>query len=200
MEQFLDSESKVSFQLGMYSINLCDSRWLISPHIYTVHDWSKYREKIAVMYSTLFLLKRHLPRSYDFGSIEFMIIKFIGLHGFNIMVHIILSHDRANCSIMRPNKWHHFGSPLMTKVVFNRLFDTSINRSTLHTSLSTAGYKNMGNPWWRHKMETFSALLAICAGNSPVPGEFPAKRPVTQSFDAFFDRCLNKQLSKQSWG
>ena len=30
-------------------------------------------------------------------------------------------------------------------------------------------------PWWRHQMETFSALLAICAGNSPVPGEFPHK-------------------------
>ena len=24
-------------------------------------------------------------------------------------------------------------------------------------------------------METFSALLAICAGNSPVPGEFPTQ-------------------------
>ena len=23
--------------------------------------------------------------------------------------------------------------------------------------------------WWRHQMETFSALMAICAGNSPVP-------------------------------
>ena len=30
-------------------------------------------------------------------------------------------------------------------------------------------------PWWRHQMETFSALLALCAGNSPVPGEFPAQ-------------------------
>ena len=29
--------------------------------------------------------------------------------------------------------------------------------------------------WWRHQMETFSALLALCAGNSPVPGEFPAE-------------------------
>ena len=37
--------------------------------------------------------------------------------------------------------------------------------------------------WWRHQMETFSALLTICAGNSPVPGEFPAQRPVTRSFD-----------------
>ena len=34
-------------------------------------------------------------------------------------------------------------------------------------------------------METFSAVLAICAGNSPVPGEFPAQRPVTRSFDVF---------------
>ena len=36
-------------------------------------------------------------------------------------------------------------------------------------------------------METFFALLAICAGNSPVPGEFPAQRPVTRSFDVLFD-------------
>ena len=55
-------------------------------------------------------------------------------------------------------------------------------------------------PWWRHQMETFSALLAICAGNSPVTGEFPAQRPVTRSFGVFFDLRLNKRLSKQSWG
>ena len=95
--------------------------------------------------------------------------------------------------------------------------------------------------WWRHQMETFSALLAFCVGNSPVTGELlsqrhrskkisklrvtslcggnspkhfprywpcvceftghrwiPAQRPVTRSFDVFFD--LKKQLSKQSWG
>ena len=53
--------------------------------------------------------------------------------------------------------------------------------------------------WWRHQMETFSTLLAICAGNSPVPGEFPAQRPVTRSFGVFFDLRLNKPLSKQWW-
>ena len=37
--------------------------------------------------------------------------------------------------------------------------------------------------WWRHQMETFSALLALCVGNSPVTGEFPSQRPVTRSFD-----------------
>ena len=42
-------------------------------------------------------------------------------------------------------------------------------------------------------METFSALLAICAGNSPIPGEFPTQRPVTRNFDVFFDLCLNER-------
>ena len=51
--------------------------------------------------------------------------------------------------------------------------------------------------WWRHQMETFSALLVICAGNSPVPGELLAQRPVTRSFDVFFDLRLNKRLRKQ---
>ena len=54
--------------------------------------------------------------------------------------------------------------------------------------------------WWRHQMETFSALLAICAGNSPVPGEFPTQRPVTRSIDVNLDLRLNKPYSKQSWG
>ena len=48
-------------------------------------------------------------------------------------------------------------------------------------------------------METSSALLAICVGNSPVAGEFPTQRPVTRSFDVFFicawmkDRVNNRE-------
>ena len=49
-------------------------------------------------------------------------------------------------------------------------------------------------------METFSALLALCAGTSPVPGEFRTQRPVTPSFDIYFDLRPNKRLSKQPWG
>ena len=47
---------------------------------------------------------------------------------------------------------------------------------------------------------SFSALLALCTGNSPVTDEFPAQRPVTRTFDVFFYLRLNKRLSKQSWG
>ena len=54
--------------------------------------------------------------------------------------------------------------------------------------------------WWRHQMETFAALLAVCVGNSSVTGKFPAKRPVMWSFDVFFDLRLYKRLSKQFWG
>ena len=45
-------------------------------------------------------------------------------------------------------------------------------------------------------METFTALLALCAGNSPVSGEFPTHRPLKRSFDLH----LNERLSKQSRG
>ena len=47
-------------------------------------------------------------------------------------------------------------------------------------------------------METLSALLAICAGNSPVNGELSTQGPVTRSFDVVFDLHLNGRLSKQT--
>ena len=49
-------------------------------------------------------------------------------------------------------------------------------------------------------METFSELLTLCAGNSPVTGEVPAKRTVTRVFDVIFHLRLYMRLSKQSWG
>ena len=51
---------------------------------------------------------------------------------------------------------------------------------------------------WRHQMDTFSALLALCVGNLPVTCEFPSQRPVMRSFGVFFDLRMNKWLSKQS--
>ena len=51
---------------------------------------------------------------------------------------------------------------------------------------------------WRHQMEIFSALLALCVGNSSVTGEFSSQRPVTRSFHVSFDMRLNKRLSKHS--
>ena len=47
-------------------------------------------------------------------------------------------------------------------------------------------------------MDTFSMLLALCVGNSQVTSEFPSQKPVTRSFDIFFDLRLNKLLIKQT--
>ena len=48
---------------------------------------------------------------------------------------------------------------------------------------------------WKH----FCVTGHLCR-ESPVTGEFLAQRPVTRSFDVFFDMHLNKPLSKQWWG
>ena len=64
-----------------------------------------------------------------------------------------------------------------------------INRTAIYFEFTWIG--------WHHQMVAFSALLALCVGNSPVTGEFPSQRPVTQSFDVFFDLRLNKGFSKQ---
>ena len=40
-------------------------------------------------------------------------------------------------------------------------------------------------------------VTGLCAGNSLVTGEFSSQRPVTRSFDIFFDLRLNERLSKR---
>ena len=45
----------------------------------------------------------------------------------------------------------------------------------------------------------FRVTGPLC-GEFTGPGEFPAQRPVTQSFGVYFDLRLDKRLSKQPWG
>ena len=63
-------------------------------------------------------------------------------------------------------------------------------------------WQSLAQPDDSHTMTSsngnISALLVLCEGNSPVTGEFPSERPVTRSFDVFFELRLNKRLSKQS--
>ena len=54
-------------------------------------------------------------------------------------------------------------------------------------------YNDKKLAWWRHQMETFSTLLVLCVGNSPVTGVFPTQRPVTRGFDAFFNGWVNNR-------
>ena len=79
-------------------------------------------------------------------------------------------------------------------------FPKILTKKTTHSSPIYGMPREFQFSWWRHQMETFSALLAICTGNLPVPIEFPTQRPVTRSFDVYFDLRPNKQFSKQWWG
>ena len=91
------------------------------------------------------------------------------------------------------------------------VFEYIIDPKTTLFKMTTKIQRNIAATWWRHQVRTFSALLALCAGNSPVTDQFPAQKasgltvnsphkgPVTRSFDGFFDLSLNKRLSKQSW-
>ena len=68
---------------------------------------------------------------------------------------------------------------------FSRKLHSKINSERhVHYTVIQHWTQNWGGSWWCHQMETFFALVALCAGNSPVTGEFPAQRPVTRSFDA----------------
>ena len=71
-------------------------------------------------------------------------------------------------------------------------------RSRHSRRMRTRNFTNLAKgPWWRCRMEAFSALPALCAEDSQVTGEFPSQRPVTRSFDVFFGLRLNKGVGKQ---
>ena len=63
------------------------------------------------------------------------------------------------------------------------IFIATENRGSFYAEIPISQYVET---WWRHQMETFSALLDLCARNSPVIGEFPSLKPVTRSFSVFF--------------
>ena len=72
---------------------------------------------------------------------------------------------------------------LQTNLLIIR-FNRTRRSGPINTTLThTVCFNISKRSWWRHQMETFSALRA---GNSPVTGEFPSQRPVTRSFDVFF--------------
>ena len=107
-----------------------------------------------------------------------------------ILLHYFLTWNIADHLSIHLWNWQHlyiFQVPCMYDIT--KIYDFGS---------STCGYTIfiIFIPRWRHQMETFSASLAICARNSPVIGEFRAQRPVTRSFDVFFDLRPNKHW----WG
>ena len=132
----------------------------------------------------------------------------------------ILNYSGPVAAILRGSKETHILNSLLQRVTWRnwlyRYFDTNNHKNSCFPisqiwliflccfHADTMTWKRLPKywpfvweTWWRHQMETFSAWLAFCAGNSPVTGGFPKQRPVTQCFGVFFDLRPNKWLSKQ---
>ena len=85
-------------------------------------------------------------------------------------------------------------------VIQNLVNVVLFERKDLLTSEMTAKLKNNLHAWPVNISLIFYSHGDVIKWKPfPVPGEFPAQRPVTRSFDVFFDLRLNEQLSKQSW-
>ena len=119
------------------------------------------------------------------------------LFGYRPYVAIMNTKSMGLCTKGYPPE---HGSDTETNVMDNRDFAIFVFKMSSGRIYYIALRPTPPGSWWRHQMETFSALLALCVGNSPVTGKFTTQRPATRSFDVFFDLRLNKRLSKQSWG
>ena len=107
----------------------------------------------------------------------------------------LLIYDR-NLPMVRPTVFlvFNFDGGFINDHLYKMTHQLSWYQSQFHGFDTLAPCLIRTVAWWRHQMETFSALLAICAGNSPVTSEFPAQKLVTRSFDVFFDLHPNKWL------
>ena len=125
--------------------------------------------------------------------------------------HVFISYVESTHGDMKPKQWRRYIHSALQwpSYLCNKIWTSGYIPSNICTLVLLVCFVRVMSwfcvtclpiSWWRHQMEAFSALLTICACNSPVPGKFPAQRPVRRSFDVFFDLRLNKRLSKHSWG
>ena len=85
--------------------------------------------------------------------------------------------------------WNRHANYIMTEQPSStRQFHPSLHEVDLNHSMMTSSNGNI-----------FRVTGPLC-GEFTGPGGFPTQRPVTQSFDVWFDLRLNKRLSKQPWG
>ena len=85
---YINFSSILTFLIGNLFSRFYDSRWFVSPYI---HSTCLIKIQMGILSNALkiFLLKDHSLTSYDLGSVMFIIIKFMWLHGFHILVHVI---------------------------------------------------------------------------------------------------------------
>ena len=77
---------------------------------------------------------------------------------------------------------------------------SNMSKYTNHNSLAVAGQQCQFAFMMTSSNGNIFRVTGLLCREFTGPGEFPTQRPVTRSFDVFFDLRLNKRLSKQPWG
>ena len=87
--------------------------------------------------------------------------------------------DGTSSKVVSLERWGHHATRwwnvIITRPIFINISTTDSILHSPHGRAMCAYGVSIVNTWWRHQMETFSALLALCAGNSPVPVNSPHK-------------------------
>ena len=127
--------------------------------------WSHWTYKMPVRY----ILSSVWVRLSIFSTLS--IIKYVGLYVFSLPMSVVMiERIYILCLII-----------IIKLEVWTITHCIGLGHETMVSAvcLSIFLWKRFPHySWWRHQMETFSALLTLCAGNSPVTGEFPSQRPL----------------------
>ena len=82
------------------------------------------------------------------------------------------SHHHKNWLFLWFKKKNYYWPHFVSKQVVRDIGIPSFTNTSFCPSVGSSHVQVLvhlqANPWWRHQMETFSALLALCVGNSPV--------------------------------
>ena len=128
----------------------------------------------------------HSPESM-MATFTYMLMCQYGAAGYQVTANKYIISDKFENLHQR---CHHYGY-ISHVIVHKNIFNPSVPDTTKFPG-------KLYGSWWRHQIKTFSRLLALCAGNSSVTGEFPSQRPVTRKCDVCFDLHRNKRFNKQS--
>ena len=124
------------------------------------------------------------------------------------LVHLLAYRPHCNYVVRE-----HDGGRVL-KVILRHRCQASV-QNWLRTCLCISTYHQHAQQggWWtgRQHVGTKCLMIMMTSSNGNIscvsgllwgefPGEFPPQKPVTRSFDGYFDPRPSKWLSKQSWG
>ena len=104
--------------------------------------------------------------------------------------------------IRDPAIYCHIHTPLPTGICYRcHLTNIDISVIKIRSCHLCYGYPyTCQNGFILKRVTNIFRITGYLCREFPVTSEFPAKRPVTRSFDVFFGLRLNERLSKRSWG